>query len=291
MADFIVDNIVDFDLEQTLECGQSFHFTKIDDEDYGLTAFGRFLRVSQKGSRLIFHDTDEKQYQTIWKNYFDLDRDYRKIKEELLSSDDHLREAIETMSGVRIMNQEFSEMLMSFIISQNKQIPHIKQIVARLSQQYGHLKATVNGTDFYTFPTIKELAAITEQEYRDCKTGFRAPYLLDAALKLSSGFLDEKKLRVMSLDECEKQLCQVKGVGSKVANCVMLFSLGHRSAFPVDVWIKRIMETLYYDGVDTPKEKIAAFAKEQFGSLGGYAQQYLFYYGKTMKVGTGKNNL
>ncbi|MDO5402077.1 MAG: DNA glycosylase [Eubacteriales bacterium] len=285
MADFTVDNIVDFDLEQTLECGQSFHFVKIDEKDYALTAFGHFLRVSQKGSRLIFHNTGREEYYAIWKNYFDLGRDYKKIKCELLSKDNKLREAIETMSGVRIMNQEFSELLMSFIISQNKQIPHIKQIVAELSKQYGQFKGTVNGIDMYAFPTIEEMSAITEQDYRDCKTGFRAPYLLDAASKLSQNILDENVLRSISPEECEKQLCQIKGVGSKVANCVMLFALGHRSAFPVDVWIKRIMEVLYYEGRDTPKERISAFAREQFGCLGGYAQQYLFYYGKTMKVG------
>lgn len=288
MADYIVENIKDFDLEQTLECGQCFHFVKIDDHDYALTAFGHFLHVSQSGDCLTFYNTSQEEYETIWKNYFDLARDYRKIKDELLYKDSHLKEAIEMMDGIHIMNQEFSETLMSFIISQNKQIPHIKQIVSRISEEYGEPGGTINGMELYHFPSIKKLAGITEQGFRELKTGFRAPYLFDAAQKLSSRDIDENVLRGLSPEECEKELCRIKGVGSKVANCVMLFSLGHRNAFPVDVWIKRIMETLYYEGKDTPKEAIAALAKEQFGQLGGYAQQYLFYYGKSMKIGTDK---
>ena len=176
-------------------------------------------------------------------------------------------------------------MLISFIISQNKQIPHIKQLVKRISENYGEYIGEVNGEKYYSFPDADILGNITEQDFRAMKTGFRAPYLYDAAQKLSKGEITAEKLKGLSEKETRKKLLEIKGVGEKVANCVMLFSLGFRDAFPIDVWMKRIMETLYFNGMDTPKEKIQEFAKELYGEYGGYAQQYLFCYGRENKVG------
>ena len=132
---------------------------------------------------------------------------------------------------------------------------------------------------------LEQLTNASEEDFKELKTGFRAPYIMDAIRRNMAGQFDEKELRGMDYESCVKELMTIKGVGEKVANCVSLFGLGKKEAFPVDVWIKRIMETMYFDGVDTPKDKIAAFAKEQFGELGGFAQQYLFYYGKTIKMG------
>lgn len=214
-----------------------------------------------------------------------MDRDYSAIKKTLLEKDDKLKDAIESMWGVRILNQEFFEILISFIISQNKQIPHIKKIVADVSAKFGTYMGTYGGVDMYTFPTLEQLTNASEEDFKELKTGFRAPYIMDAIRRNMAGQFDEKELRGMDYESCVKELMTIKGVGEKVANCVSLFGLGKKEAFPVDVWIKRIMETMYFDGVDTPKDKIAAFAKEQFGELGGFAQQYLFYYGKTIKMG------
>ena len=202
-----------------------------------------------------------------------MDRDYSAIKKTLLEKDDKLKDAIESMWGVRILNQEFFEILISFIISQNKQIPHIKKIVADVSAKFGTYMGTYGGVDMYTFPTLEQLTNASEEDFKELKTGFRAPYIMDAIRRNMAGQFDEKELRGMDYESCVKELMTIKGVGEK------------KEAFPVDVWIKRIMETMYFDGVDTPKDKIAAFAKEQFGELGGFAQQYLFYYGKTIKMG------
>lgn len=285
MSDYKLKNICDFDLAQTLECGQCFHFVKLDENDYVLTAKGRLLHVSQQADTVTFYDTEEDEYVNVWKDYFDMDRDYSEIKNKLLEKDDKLKDAIESMWGVRILNQDFFETLISFIISQNKQIPHIKKIVADVSAKFGTYMGTYGGVDMYTFPTLEQLTNASEEDFKELKTGFRAPYIMDAIRRNMAGQFDEKELRGMDYESCVKELMTIKGVGEKVANCVSLFGLGKKEAFPVDVWIKRIMETMYFDGVDTPKDKIAAFAKEQFGELGGFAQQYLFYYGKTIKMG------
>ncbi|MDD5827770.1 MAG: DNA glycosylase [Lachnospira sp.] len=289
MSDYIVKGIRDFDLEQTLECGQCFHFVKLGDEEYGLTAYGKLLHIKQTGDELIFYNTSGEDFEKIWRKYFDLDRDYSSIKDKLLEKDDKLKDAIERMDGVRILNQDFFETLISFIISQNKQIPHIKKIVADISEKYGKYAGNINGVDFYTFPSVGELKKATVEDLLELKTGFRAPYIADAVDKVNDNIIKEDCLRELNVDDCCEELCRIKGVGNKVANCVMLFSLGKREAFPVDVWIKRIMENLYFDSQDTSKDVIAELAKEKFGDLGGYAQQYLFYYGKTIKLGVQKS--
>lgn len=280
----IIEDVKDFDLSQTLECGQCFRFYKQDENDYVVVAYNKLLRIKQDGSNLIFFDCSENDMES-WINYFDLNRDYSQIKKFLLRKDKVLKPAIEEKWGVRILNQEFHETLISFIISQNKQIPHIKQLVRRISENYGSYLGSVNGEDYYSFPDCSVLGTITEEDFREMKTGFRAPYLADAVLKLSLGELKAADFKGVGEEEAGKKLMTVKGVGEKVANCVMLFSLGYRAAFPIDVWIKRIMEELYFNGEDTSKDAIAKFAKENYGEYGGYAQQYLFCYGRDNKVG------
>ncbi len=280
-----VEGVQDFDLAQTLECGQCFHFVKLDEEEYGLTAYGRLLHVSQKGDTLIFRNTSRKDFETIWRHYFDLDRDYAEIKKFLLARDDKLLEAISAIHGIHILNQEFFETLISFIISQNKQIPHIKQIVSEISKRYGSYAGRLGNQEFYAFPDAEKLSRVDEESIRMCKAGFRAPYICDAAQKVHTGQVSEEALAQKTTEECRETLKQIRGVGDKVANCVILFALSRREAFPVDVWIRRIMETLYFGGETTGIAQIQEFAEKQFGPYGGYAQQYLFYYGKTVKMG------
>lgn len=284
----IIESVRDFNIGQTLECGQCFHFKKLGEDDYGISAYGKMLRVSQVEDVVTLHNTTMHDYNYIWKDYFDLGRDYGAIKKHLLKEDSKLKEAIETMWGVRILKQDFFETLISFIISQNKQIPHIKQIVNTISKEYGTYIGTIEGEEFYAFPTLEQMEQVSEEALRACKTGFRAPYICDAVKVVSSGVLKAIELQAMPEDSCRDSLMKIKGVGSKVANCVMLFGLGHYEAFPVDVWIKRIVESLYFDGEDVAKEKIELFGKEKFGQYGGFAQQYLFYYGKSINMGVKK---
>ena len=301
----ILDGIMDFDIEDVLECGQCFHFEKINEKEYVLSAFGRVLHVKQEYSatdnneikkssdiclkdktcvRIILFNTSMDEYTNIWKSYFDLETDYRTIKAHIVSVDERLSEAVEAKQGIRILRQEFFETLISFIISQNKQIPHIKQIVHTLSERYGERFVLSDGVEGYTFPTVERLYEVSEEELRECKVGFRAPYIRNAVEKVYNGEISADMLLVMSADEAREKLMTIKGVGEKVANCVLLFGLGFTDSFPVDVWMKRIMEYMYF-GEDTKKDVIEKFAHEKYGKYAGYAQQYLFHYGREKGLG------
>lgn len=279
----------DFNLRQTLECGQCFNFEQISVSEsdkisnchyeYSVIAHGRRLIIEQDKEVLTFKNADEDEVNNIWRHYFDLDRDYEAIKNTIIEADPSLKSIIEQYYGIRILNQEFVETLMSFIISQNKNIPGIKKIVRTISRNYGSYIDTEREFDYYAFPDLKQLEMISEQDFRDMKTGFRAAYLRDAIDKISDGSICEEELRHLNFNEAKERLTVIKGVGDKVANCVLLFGLGFRNAFPVDVWIKRIMEELYFHE-DTDKRIIEQYAGEKFGEYGGYAQQYLFMYAK-----------
>jgi N-glycosylase/DNA lyase len=276
-----IKEILDFDLEQTLECGQCFHFHKIRDNEYIVIAYNHMLHIAQKDNELCFYNTTMDDYENIWKEYFDIERDYGKIKRYLMTNDELLIPAIEAKSGIRILKQEFSETLMSFIISQTKQIPQIKQVVRTISERYGEFLGEFEGEKFYSFPNIDKLKNISREEFIECKVGFRADYLVAAANYLSDE-MNEEYFKGYTYEEAKKELTAIKGVGEKVANCVLLFALGYRNAFPVDVWIKRTMEDIYFKK-ETPIKVIQQYADEKYGEYGGYAQQYLFFYGKSSK--------
>lgn len=287
----VLEDVRDFYITDILECGQCFHFTKLDNADYELMAHGKYLHIKQfgeceefpKGS-VVLYDTSKDDYDKVWCKYFDMDNNYALIKESVIAADKRLADAVSEKQGIRILNQDFFEILISFIISQNKQIPHIKQIVHTISERYGEEIILPSGRKVYTFPNADKLYRVTEDELRECKVGFRAPYIRNAVEKIYNGEINPDELRRMSADEAREKLMTIKGVGEKVANCVLLFGLGFTNAFPVDVWVKRIMEYMYF-GEDTKKEVIEQFAYEKFGENAGYAQQYLFHYGREKGLG------
>lgn len=299
-GNLLITELTDFDLKQTLECGQCFHFIAIGENDYVVSAKGLFLHVAQTDANsLVFFDTDENTFNSVWREYFDLDRNYREIKNNLKARDERLVPAMDTMWGVRILNQDFFETLISFIISQNNQISHIKNIVWEISKRYGKKIVRDENIEIalenafadtraagvgYAFPDCDALLSAGEEGMKECKAGFRASYIMNACRMYKEGLLNEEALKNMSYDEAFKVLTSIKGVGAKVANCVLLFGLGKRNAFPVDVWIKRTMEAIYI-GHEEDKTKIEKLAVELFGGYGGYAQQYLFYFGKELKLG------
>jgi N-glycosylase/DNA lyase len=258
-----------FDISQILECGQCFRFEKLGDMDYSLTAYNKRITVTQKNDTVIFGNMSENEFNNIWKNYFDLNTDYSQIKKKI-TTDETIEKAISFASGIRLLNQEPFECLISFIISQNNRIPQIKKVIENISQRYGK--------DGF-FPTREQLSCADLEGLRECKTGFRNKYIIDAVEKTDSSALE--RLKDMTAEEAKKELLKIKGVGEKVADCVLLFSLGKRDMFPVDVWVKRIMEYFYFDKQDTSVEKIHSFAYEKWGELAGFAQQYLFYYART----------
>lgn len=247
----------DFNLDETLDCGQAFRWEKVS-SDYDITYKGyfidKYLIISQKGEKIIFHDTTSEEFENIWIEYFDLNTDYSKIKMQL-SSDETLKKACEFAGGIRLLKQDLWEMLISFIISQNNNIPRIKGIISRLTEHYGH------------FPTTIELSTETPESLGFLRAGFRAKYIVDAAQKVSSGKISLKELEQMPIEDARKTLMTIKGVGPKVAECVLLFGMYRTEAFPVDVWIKRVMEKYYPNGLP-----------ECTKGIEGIAQQYLFHY-------------
>lgn len=276
-----VDGVNDFTLSQILECGQCFHFDKLDEEVYEVVAFGRAVKMEQTDKVLRIYGSSMEDYEGIWKLYLDMDNDYGLIKQNVIKADGALKTAVDEKSGIHILNQDFFETLISFIVSQNKSIPQIKQCVKNISHRFGDEVIGYNGEAFYVFPDVQRLHDATEEELRECKVGFRAPYIKNATEAVYSGAVTKEKLDELDIAQARELLMTIKGVGEKVANCVLLFGLGRREAFPVDVWMKRIMEQMYFDGKDTKKQDIEAFAVNKFGDLGGYAQQYLFDYART----------
>lgn len=279
--DIIVTQMADFSLNQTIECGQCFHYFKYGENDYGIVAFKDYTRVVQNKNELKFYNTNIQDYYNIWEHYFDLKRDYKEIKQRLLEKDPSLNQPIQELWGMRILNQNFFETLISFIISQNQQIPRIKQIIVNLSQAMGEQA----GENMNTFPCAEKILQEGLETVKSCKAGFRSSYIIDACENYVQGNLLVDELNNMSYLDCMDRLKTIKGVGDKVANCVSLFSLNKRNAFPIDVWIKRIMEELYFHRI-AKNEEISELAIELFGEYGGYAQQYLFYFG--MQQGIGK---
>ncbi len=275
-----------FKISETLECGQCFRFEKLGEEKYTVVAFGKLLLLEENSDGSVtIYGADENDYKNIWENYFDFVTDYDSMKEYLAKKDDILKNAIDYAPGIRILNQEFFECLISFIISQNNRIPMIKKVIKNISEKYGKFICEYEGEKYYAFPTPDELSVADEEGLMSCKTGFRAKYIIDAVSKVRSGEIDFDKLKDLSYDDVKKTLMTIKGVGPKVADCVTLFSCGKRSAFPVDVWVKRIMYHFYFNGEDVGVNEIHRIADEKFGEYAGFAQQYLFNYARQFQIG------
>ena len=275
----IVRGIEDFNLKETFECGQCFRWNEEEDGSYTGVAYDRVINVKLEGDVLIIDNTDLNDFYDIWFDYFDLGRDYKQIKENL-SKDPILKEAIQYGQGIRILRQDTWETLISFIISQNNRIPQIKKVIENLASSFGN-PIEYKGRVYYTFPKAEELVMFDVETIAQTKCGFRAKYILDAASKVFSGEIDLLKLFEYSTNEIRDILMSINGVGPKVADCVILYSIGRYDTFPTDVWIKRIVEYLYLKREGTPLE-IQLFAIDKFGDLSGFAQQYLFYYGREM---------
>ncbi len=265
--DFILNNVTCLDLAETLDCGQAFRWRLIDNNKWYGIAFGKELTLEMKGDKLIFYNTTENEFNNIWKNYFDFNRDYLKI-EKIMQTDNKLMQMWQTSSGVRVLNQEPWEALCSFIISQNNNIKRIKGIIERLCECYG--KRLENG---YAFPSPFEIAKLSIEDLAPLRCGFRAKYIIDAARKVASGEIDLDKIKGLSLEDAEKELTKIYGVGLKVADCTLLFGLGFSEAFPKDVWIKRAMPLLFPNGL--PKE---------CKGIEGIIQQYIFSFARKTKL-------
>lgn len=274
-----VNDVQNFNLRDIFECGQCFRWNETDDNTYIGIAFGKVIEVKVIEKDLYIYNATKEEVENIWIDYFDLTRDYGIIKEEL-SKDPLLAEAIEFGKGIRLLKQDPFELIISFIISANNRIPMIKRAIDKISQRWGE-KIEYKGNTYYTFPTIDRLRSATEEELKDCGVGFRGKYIKSTVETLNNDMINEMLLA--NDDQCHKLLQKLSGIGPKVADCIMLFSMEKYSAFPVDVWVKRAMQHFYL-APDVSLPKIREFARDKFGKYAGFAQQYLFYYARENKI-------
>ncbi len=280
--EYIIKNAQSFELKDIFECGQCFRWNKETDSSYTGVFGGNVINVSKQGKDVIFKGICEEDIKTTCKKYFDLDRDYEKIKDKLSKIDNHMKKSIEYGQGIRLLNQDLWETIISFIISANNNIPRIKGIIERISKIYGD-EIIYNEKSYYTFPTVEQLAKATVEDLRKLGLGFR-----DVRVYKTTHMILEKRVDLKALEKEEdfnkvrETLLTLSGVGPKVADCILLFSTLKRwEAFPIDVWVRRVMNDLYIQNEDETKvnkTQIEKIAREKFGNLAGIAQQYLFYW-------------
>ena len=277
-----VGNLDSFELRDIFDCGQCFRWNEQEDGSYTGVFKGNVLNVKKEGNKVTFKGICNGDIKEVVEDYFDLNRDYKKIKEYLSKIDDNMKKSVEYGKGIRILNQDLWETIISFIISANNNIPRIKGIIERLSKNYGE-EIEYNGEKYYTFPTAEELKDVSVKKYRELGLGFRDIRLYETTKMILNGEVDLDNLRNnLNTMEVRNKLLTLSGVGPKVADCILLFSdLKRFEVFPIDVWVRRVMNDLYIKNEDETKvnkKQIEKIAKEKFGNLAGLAQQYLFYW-------------
>ena len=275
-------NVESFELRDIFECGQCFRWNKQEDGSYTGVFKNNVLNVKKNKDEIIFEGICENDIQQTVKNYFDLNRNYEKIKEQLSKIDQNMKMSIEYGNGIRILNQDLWETIISFIISANNNIPRIKGIIERLSEKYGD-EIKYKGNKYYTFPTQEQLKNVTVEEYRRLGLGFRDIRLYETTKMILNKQVDIGNMKNNpNTIEVREELLKLSGVGPKVADCILLFSdLKRFEVFPIDVWVRRVMNDLYIKNEDETKvnkKQIEKIANEKFGDLAGLAQQYLFYW-------------
>ena len=254
-------------LDHSLDCGQSFRWRKNDNNIWQAVAYGKKILLEQiNENTLVFYNTTQEDFDLIWKNYFDLERDYDTILSRF-EEDKFLLEATKKYKGLRVLNQEPWEAICSFIISQNNNIPRIKGIIERLCETFGEDL----GDGFFTFPSAEKISSLSLEDLAPLRAGFRAKYILDAARKVAGGEIDLGKILENDIAYGREELMKIKGVGAKVSECALLYGFQKTEAFPIDVWVKRIMEELYPDGMPE-----CAYPEL------GIAQQYLFHWRRNL---------
>ena len=273
-----------FDTGKIFDCGQCFRFEPVPDTihetEYAGVAFGRFVSFAQDRNLIYIYNSDADGFENIWRNFLSLDTDYDAIDRDIVSRSDKdiLKTAVSYGKGIRILRQDMWETVCSFIVSQNNNIPRIKKIVGNMSERLGEpfeVRGMINhGCDSdicvkYSFPTPQAIYDGGVDILAELRTGFRAKYIYDAARCVLDGTVDFGYLtNCPDTAECCQHLCAVKGIGPKVALCSLLFGFGKYDAFPIDVWIRRVIEKYFSEG----------FSVHDLGAYAGIAQQYLFYY-------------
>ena len=279
---YIIKNCNTFELKDIFECGQCFRFNKQEDESYTGVVGNNVINVKKVDNEIHIKSVGQDNLEELVVNYFDLNRDYEQIKDKLSKIDENMQKSISYGKGIRILNQDLWETIISFIISANNNIPRIKGIIDRMSERYGN-KIIFEGKEYYTFPTIDELSKASVEDLRALGLGFRDVRVYETTKMIKNKEVDLEQLKnEKDFSKVRNTLLTLPGVGPKVADCILLFSTLKRwEAFPIDVWVRRVMNELYIKNPDetkVKKEEIEKIAYEKFGNLAGIAQQYLFYW-------------
>lgn len=276
--EFKLNNLLSFEPKHIFECGQCFRWNLEEDGSYTGVFENNVLNINKIGEKIIFKGICKDNIQVICKEYFDLDTDYEKIKYSLSNIDNNLKISTEYGSGIRILNQDLWETIISFIISANNNIPRIKGIIERLSKYYGD-KIVWGNKEYYTFPTPKQLSKASIQDLRKLGLGFRdvRVYKTTKMILENEEYLETLR-NEKDIFKLKQELLKFPGVGNKVADCIMLFALRKFEVFPIDVWVERVVNELYIKERNANKKEVEKLAKEKYGNLAGLAQQYLFYW-------------
>ncbi len=279
---YILENATSFEPKHIFECGQCFRWDEQPDGSYTGIVKDNVINVKKVDNSIVFKSLGADNLEKLATDYFDLNRDYEEIKDTLSKIDEYLANSIKYGSGIRILNQDLWETIISFIISANNNIPRIKGIINRISQKYGN-EINWEGRSYYTFPTPENLAKATVEDLRGLGLGFRDVRVYETTHKILEKQVDlEKMHEEKDTQKVRDELLSLSGVGPKVADCILLFSTLKRfDVFPIDVWVRRVMNELYIKNEDETKvnkKEIERLAKEKYGNLEGLAQQYLFYW-------------
>lgn len=281
MEKYVIENQDSFNITHIFECGQCFRWNRIDENTYIGVIKGAVIKVKQEENKIIFTGNSEKDFKDTINYYFDLKTNYTEYKNKLSNIDDFMEESIKFGDGIRILKQDLWECIISFIISANNNIPRIKKIIERISKEYGK-EIEFEGNIYYEFPTPEELSKASIEDLRALGTGFRDKRIFNTTKMILEKKVDlEKITKFESSEEMREELLKLDGVGPKVADCILLFSLKRLDVFPIDVWVRRVMNDLYiHNEIEEKvnKQQLQKLAEEKFGNLAGMAQQYLFYW-------------
>lgn len=278
---YIIKNTESFEPTHIFECGQCFRWNKEEDGSYTGVVGHNVLNVKKNENEVTITGLCSEKIEELCKKYFDLETDYEAIKEKLSKIDDNLKISIEYGKGIRILKQDTWEALISFIISANNNIPRIKGIIERISKKYGKT-IKWQGKEYYTFPTPEELSKASVVDLRKLGLGFRDTRVFETTRLVNTKQIDIYELeKIIHTKKLREELLKYPGVGPKVADCIMLFSMRRFEVFPIDVWVRRVMTELYFENetkIVPNNKQILKYAEETFGNLSGLAQQYLFYW-------------
>ena len=279
---YILKDVKSFEPKHIFECGQCFRWDEEKDGSYTGIVKENVINVKKVDNTVTFSSYGADNLEELVIYYFDLNRDYEEIKNKLANIDEYLENSIKYGNGIRILNQDLWETMISFIISANNNIPRIKGIINRISKKYGN-KIEWNGNEYYTFPTVENLSKASVEDLRELGLGFRDVRVYETTHKILKKEVNLEELHnEKDTKKVRDTLLTLSGVGPKVADCILLFSTLKRfDVFPIDVWVRRVMNELYIKNEDETKvnkKEIEALAKEKYGNLEGLAQQYLFYW-------------